>query len=157
MSFNPHEIVTVELDCVGWDSPYSRDITRHQLGELLLKLDDMAEGATTEPEWPTPEQAYADAPSIAYESGWTEQTAKLLPDELDRDWYLRHAALLDRIALGNEADQPGRAAEEADATALVLLDMDQAPRGFDARAYVRQQYALWAAEQMRAPWGNGSK
>lgn len=157
MSLNPHEIVTVELDCVGWAAPYRRDITRHQLGELLLKLDDMAGGAATTMEWPTPEQAYADAPSIAYESGWTEQTAKRLPDELDRDWYLRHAALLDRIALRDETDQLGRATEEADATALVLLDMDQAPRGYDARAYVRQQYALWAAEQMRARWGNGSK
>ncbi|MFF4288687.1 hypothetical protein ACFY0R_25805 [Streptomyces sp. NPDC001633] len=147
MSFNPNEIVTVELDCPGWTAPYSRDITRRQLGELLLELDDMAEGATAEVEWPTAEQAYADAPAIAYEQAWTESTANASPDELDRDWYLRHAALLDRIALRGEPNQPGLATEEAAATALVLLDMDQAPRGYDARAYVRQQYALWMASQ----------
>ncbi|MDX3226090.1 hypothetical protein [Streptomyces sp. ME19-01-6] len=42
MDIDPDEIVTVELDCDGWPSPYARDITRRQLGELLLLLDDMA-------------------------------------------------------------------------------------------------------------------
>lgn len=156
MSFNPNEIVTVELDCPGWTAPYSRDITRQQLGELLMELDDMAAGATAEVEWPTAEQAYADAPAIAYEQAWTESTANVVPDELDRDWYLRHAALLDRIALRDEPAQPDRATEEAEATALVLLDMDQAPRGYDARAYVRQQYTLWAVEQ-NDPWASNSR
>ncbi|MFF7699566.1 hypothetical protein [Streptomyces lydicus] len=149
MCFNPNEIVTVELDCPGWTAPYSRAITRRQLGELLLELDDMAEGAITAPEWPTAEQAYADAPAIAYEQAWTERIANISSDELDRDWYLRHAALLDRIALRDEHDQLGTATEEADATALMLLDMDQAPRGYDGRAYVRQQYALWAQQEAR--------
>lgn len=45
MDVDPDEIVTVELswDNGGWrPETYSRDITRRQLGELLLRLDDMA-------------------------------------------------------------------------------------------------------------------
>ncbi|MFJ3637960.1 hypothetical protein [Streptomyces sp. NPDC090112] len=39
------EVLTVALD---WDDlTYTRDITRRQLGELLLRLDDMA-GDTSE-------------------------------------------------------------------------------------------------------------
>ncbi|MFF4701401.1 hypothetical protein [Streptomyces chattanoogensis] len=153
MGFDPNEIVTVELDCVGWHAAYTRDITRHQLGELLLKLDDMAEGAVTAPEWPTPEQAYIKAPSISSESEWTKRTADEWHDELDREWYLRHAALLDRMALHDDPEQQGAVTEDAEAVATGLLDMDRAPRHYDARAYVRQQYALWAAEQPYDPWG----
>ncbi|WP_404959168.1 hypothetical protein [Streptomyces sp. 147326] len=37
------ELVTVELDWADLDEPYRRNITRRQLGQLLLQLDDMAE------------------------------------------------------------------------------------------------------------------
>ncbi|MFJ2199404.1 hypothetical protein [Streptomyces violaceusniger] len=43
MDIDPNEVVTVGLDRDGWPSPYTRNITRRQLGELLLQLDDMAD------------------------------------------------------------------------------------------------------------------
>ncbi|MFJ4531086.1 hypothetical protein [Streptomyces nigrescens] len=182
MSFEPNEIVTLKLDCAGWYQPYVVDITRMQLGEILLKLDDMAAGTDEQAtpdhaqKWPTPDEVYAAAPSISSESDWAIRTADEWADEgLDREWYLRHAAVLDRIALRDDAVQRTAAAEAADATAIslldlrrtaavldadaaatVLLDLDQAPRGYDARAYVRQQYALWAAEQPSNPYGTSS-
>ncbi|AOP46048.1 hypothetical protein [Streptomyces lydicus] len=159
MNFSDNEIVTVALDCPGWTKPHTCDITRRQLNALLVALDDMAadtyEAARRlAQKWPTPEEAYANAPTIAYEQTWTESTANASADELDRDWYLRHAALLDRMALRDDPDQDTCAAEDAEATAIVLLDIDQAPRGCDPRAYVRQQYALWAADQRNDPRGS---
>ncbi|MEU1454080.1 hypothetical protein [Streptomyces avermitilis] len=93
--------------------------------------------------FPTPEQAYADAPSILDEIGWTARTlaARECFTSLDRDFYLRKAALLDRIALLDEPDTPGDVTETAVAAALCLLDMDQPAVICDPRAYVRQQYA----------------
>lgn len=154
MGFSPNEIVTVNLDCPGWHKPYVRDITRHQLGQLLLSLDDMAadtEEAAPDDEqaWPNPVDAYATAPSVTSESTWIAQAAADWQRELDREWYLRHAALLDRLALFTALHDcvpgAGHAAQTADAAAVYLLDMDQAPKGLDPRAYVRQQYALWAS------------
>ncbi|MEU8847892.1 hypothetical protein AB0C70_16960 [Streptomyces sp. NPDC048564] len=100
-------------------------------------------------DWPTPEQAYADAPSINSEIGWT---ARFLAEaecftELGREFYLRKAALLDRISLLDEPDMFGDATMTADAAALYLLDMDQPGVTCDARHYVRQQYAHWAKHQ----------
>ncbi|MFD9037957.1 hypothetical protein [Streptomyces bottropensis] len=99
-----------------------------------------------EPEgWPTPEQAYAGAPSINSEIGWISHS---LADarcytELDREFYLRKAALLDRIALLDEPDAPdGDATQTAHAAAVFLLDTDRPGAICDPRAYVRQQYAL---------------
>ena len=93
----------------------------------------------------TPEQAYADAPSINSEIGWVARTLATTEcfTELDRDFYLRKAALLDRIALLDEPDAPDSDANTtADAAAVFLLDMDQPGPFYDPRAYVRQQYAL---------------
>ncbi|MEU5104107.1 hypothetical protein AB0H07_17715 [Streptomyces sp. NPDC021354] len=45
MDIDPDEIISLELswDNGGWlPETYSRDITRRQLGKLLLQLDDMA-------------------------------------------------------------------------------------------------------------------
>ncbi|QCD56675.1 hypothetical protein [Streptomyces hawaiiensis] len=102
----------------------------------------------TPADWPTPEQAYANAPSINSEIGWT---ARFLADsacftELGRDFYLRKAALLDRIALLDELGTVGDATQAADAAALYLLDIDQPGVICDPRAYVRQQYALMTAD-----------
>jgi len=96
--------------------------------------------------WPTAEQAYADAPSILSEIGWTARTLAALEcfTELDRDFYLRKAALLDRIALLDEPDAPGEITETAVAAALHLIDTDQADVTGDPRAYVRRHYAYWA-------------
>lgn len=108
--------------------------------------------------WPTPEEAYALAPSIIREIGWTAQTAadKLFGQDLEREYWLRKAALLDRIALLDETEELyGDASEAALAAAACLLDMDQARTGsnvpthaaMDPRGYVRQEYAHWAKSQ----------
>ncbi|WP_406100062.1 hypothetical protein [Streptomyces canus] len=97
----------------------------------------------TPADWPTPKQAYANAPSILDEIGWTARTLAALKcfTELDRDFYLRKAALLDRIALLDEPNTPGDVTETAVAAALYLLDLDQPGVICDPRGYVRQQYA----------------
>ncbi|MFF9410019.1 hypothetical protein ACF1B0_31505 [Streptomyces anandii] len=112
--------------------------------------------------WPTPEEAYALAPSIVREIGWTAQTAADKPfgKDLDREFWLRKAALLDRIALRDEEDgMPGDAAEVATEAARRLIDRDRDGEGdyhgdpywpehpattAQPRAYVRQEYAHWA-------------
>ncbi|MER6692671.1 hypothetical protein [Streptomyces minutiscleroticus] len=105
--------------------------------------------------WPAPDEAYALAPSIISEIGWTAHTLATAEcfTTLDRDFYLRKAALLDRIALLDEPDDDhGDATAAAEAAALFLLDRDQAQTGTTApdhaagyaRGYVRQQYARWA-------------
>ncbi|MFF5010091.1 hypothetical protein ACFY3G_45675 [Streptomyces phaeochromogenes] len=94
--------------------------------------------------WPTAEQAYATAPSILSEIGWTARTiaARECFTKLDRQFYLRKAALLDRIALLDEPDTPGDVTDTARAAAVFLMDLDQSGVICDPRAYVRQQYAL---------------
>ncbi|MDW4907441.1 hypothetical protein RB628_19315 [Streptomyces sp. ADMS] len=97
---------------------------------------------------PVPEVAYADAPSILSEIGWTARFLAGLKcfTGLDRDFYLRKAALLDRIALMDEPDDPhADITETAVAAAWYLIGTDQADVTGDPRAYVRRQYAYWAA------------
>ncbi|MEU9185928.1 hypothetical protein AB0D14_15515 [Streptomyces sp. NPDC048484] len=100
--------------------------------------------------WPTPEEAYALAPSIISEIGWTAQTATDKPfgTRLPRDFWLRKAAVLDRIAL---QDEPGGAAADATEVATEaaerLMDLDDTAVICDPRYYVRQQYAHWAKHQ----------
>ncbi|MFI2257502.1 hypothetical protein [Streptomyces tubercidicus] len=156
MSINPADIITIELNCTGWPVPCTRDITRHQLAELLLTLDDMAATTTDQApdhaqNWPTPDEAYTNAPHLFTETTTLAAASADPETELDREWYLRHAALLDRVALHaacfDNAPGAGTAAQEAEATAVLLLDLDQACRDYDPRAYVRQQYALWASSK----------
>jgi hypothetical protein len=112
---------------------------------LYLTADNRAALAA----WPTPEQAYASAPSINSEIGWTARTLATAEcfTELDREFYLRKAALLDRIALTNEPeDLFSEATETAHAAAVSLMDTDQPGVICDPRAYVRQQYALMATD-----------
>ncbi|MEW2082096.1 hypothetical protein [Streptomyces sp. NPDC005283] len=170
MDINPDEVVSVELDCDGWTAPYARDITRRQLGDLLLQLDDMADTTETadpapEPQpltWPTPADTYAKAPSIISEIGWTTEGAIGRPTAalLGREFRLRKAAVLDRIALRDEAENfDSDAPEIAAEAARRLLDKDRdgngnyggapyRPEHPDAiahpRGYVRQEYAHWA-------------
>ncbi|ROQ32396.1 hypothetical protein EDD98_1380 [Streptomyces sp. PanSC19] len=99
-----------------------------------------------ESEWPAPETAYAKAPSIISEIGWTARTAADRPfgGETSREFWLRKAALLDRIALGDEvAPAVSDAAEVAVEAARRLMDVDGAAVICDPRHYVRQQYAHW--------------
>jgi len=93
-----------------------------------------------------PEQAYATAPSIRSEAAWiahTLDTAECFT-ALEREYYLRKAAVLDRIALLDEPNTPGTATETATAAALYLIDTDKADVTGDPRGYVRRQYAHWA-------------
>ncbi|MFJ3954280.1 hypothetical protein ACIPXV_30320 [Streptomyces libani] len=117
-----------------------------------LKFTDTDEQAPDHAQkWPSPDEAYANAPHLVAETAMLTVTAADPETELDREWYLRHAAILDRVALHIACfdDEPGAetAAEDAEATAVILLDLDQAPRDYDPRAYVRQQYALWLTQQ----------
>ncbi|MFF4790779.1 hypothetical protein ACFY2M_13600 [Streptomyces sp. NPDC001276] len=104
-----------------------------------------------EPEpWPTPEEAYALAPSIISEIGWTARTAADRPscDGLNREFWLRKAALLDRIALSDEAHSvTSDAADLATRAAQRLMELDDTAAICDPRPYVRQQYAHWAKNQ----------
>ncbi|MFJ4524854.1 hypothetical protein ACIP4Y_28550 [Streptomyces sp. NPDC088810] len=104
-----------------------------------------------EPEpWPTPEEAYALAPSMVSEIGWTARTAADRPfyDVLNREFWLRKAALLDRIALSDEADSAtSDAADLATRAAQRLMELDNTAVICDPRYYVRQQYAAWAKNQ----------
>ncbi|MEU5985045.1 hypothetical protein [Streptomyces sp. NPDC047434] len=118
-------------------------------------------------QWPTPEQAYALAPSIVSEIGWTAQRAReaLWPIHATdvREFWLRRAALLDRIALDDRTasihtDAPELALNAARKLLAVDRDgdgnYDGTPYGpehpaaiADPRGYVRQEYALWAKNQ----------
>lgn len=114
--------------------------------------------------WPTPEQAYADAPAADYELEWARVTlmGPPLSPGLNREYRLRRAAVLDRMALGL-APGLGVVATPEDATeaAIHLMDLDTAaglgPSGYadgpyapdhpestrDPRGYVRQEFAIW--------------
>ncbi|CAM5678555.1 hypothetical protein [Streptomyces aurantiogriseus] len=126
----------------------SRDRKRNRL--YARAEYEPADAEPTAP-WPTPEEAYANAPSINSEIGWVARTLAAAEcfTELGRDFYLRKAALLDRIALLDEPhDLFSDATETADAAAVFLMDMDQPGPFHDPRTYVRQQYAHWlSAEQ----------
>ncbi|MFF9249235.1 hypothetical protein [Streptomyces globisporus] len=111
-------------------------------GERLYITADLREANP----WPTPEQAYAHAPSIIREIGWTAQAAAERPfgTELGREFWLRKAAVLDRIALADDReDAPGGAAEAATEAARRLMDTDDADMICNPRHYTRQQYARW--------------
>jgi hypothetical protein len=118
--------------------------------------------------WPTPEDAYATAPGITYEIAWTASTARTLAKNLhrgdvDREYWLRNAALLDRMALECEGEGVRNGAAEVAANAARrLIAVDQQgegdysgdPYGPDhpatlahPRGYVRQEYAVWAENQ----------
>ncbi|MFF3939187.1 hypothetical protein [Streptomyces phaeofaciens] len=92
-------------------------------------------------QWPTPEQAYANAPSILSEIDWLSRTLYTTPclAPLGWEYYLRKAAVLDRIALAAPDDDT---TTDARAACAFLLDMDPPTAICDPRHYVRQQYAL---------------
>ncbi|WP_435218986.1 hypothetical protein, partial [Streptomyces sp. bgisy034] len=104
-----------------------------------LRLYVTAEHHSNTGPWPTAEEAYALAPSLVSEIGWTADQAANKPfgTRLPRDFWLRKAALLDRIALQDVGDD---AAEVANAAAERLMSLDDAGVICDPRHYVRQQY-----------------
>ncbi|MEW2194116.1 hypothetical protein [Streptomyces microflavus] len=123
--------------------------------------------------WPTPEAAYALAPSITSEITWVAYTARNFGHLTNpREYWLRKAAVFDRIALTEQQRTftvAGSATPDADTaaadTARRLLAIDHAaglgPSGYangpyppdhpdsthHPRGYVRQEYALWANSQ----------
>ncbi|MFE3326047.1 hypothetical protein [Streptomyces sp. NPDC059176] len=115
---------------------------------LYLTADHKDTPETPTAQWPTPEQAYAGAPSIISEIGWVARTvaARECFTKLDREFYLRKAALLDRIALLDEPETPGDTTETANAAAVYLLDLDQPGAVCNPRGYVRQQYTRWTTD-----------
>lgn len=105
--------------------------------------------------WPTPELAYATAPSITSETTWVRGWLQAWePDEEPHDirlYRLRKAAVLDRIALRAPENPALASAAEDAAEDLVLHDHvygsgpDTGPSTgateADPRGYVRQEYA----------------
>ncbi|MDJ0346270.1 hypothetical protein [Streptomyces sp. PH10-H1] len=101
-----------------------------------------------------PESAYALAPSITLEITWVARTARDFGQLTSlREYWLRKAAVFDRIALtehhrsfivagsGMDADT---AAEEA---ARRLVEHDRADAISAPREYVRREYARWSTAQ----------
>ncbi|MEU2873506.1 hypothetical protein ABZ769_30615 [Streptomyces olivoreticuli] len=133
---------------------------------LYITADHRSEQAL----WPTPENTYATAPDVASEIGWIARTtAEPDDEEMDREYDLRKAALLDRIALRTEPDEPHpNATEAAAAAALWLMDSDKWQGGgysgipyrpgspeaeANPRGYVRQEYAAWLLDHKPADDG----
>lgn len=111
---------------------------------------------------PAPEHTpYADAPSLLAEVDWVVDASLSgsFNQVLGREFWLRKAAMDDRVALAGEREPAsGTATEtatEAEASAHRLAQFDhdhgttQGPlppaevKGTSYRAYVRQEYALW--------------
>ncbi|MGW0899071.1 hypothetical protein ACWD0G_19115 [Streptomyces goshikiensis] len=49
MDIDPNDTFVVEIDCDEWSSSYSRVLTWRQLGELLLKFDELADATEGSP------------------------------------------------------------------------------------------------------------
>lgn len=115
----------------------------------------------------SPEDAYGQAPSTVQEiSALVNSCLRAGAGPLPRGWWLRKAALLDRIALKETAKftpdiaAPALRAAEAAAKQLVLYDGQHLTRGGEFspdalasaapadghghRAYVRQEYLVWS-------------
>ncbi|MFD0305079.1 hypothetical protein [Streptomyces sp. NPDC127119] len=118
--------------------------------------------------WPTPKSVYATAPDITEEIGWTTAAARTVithsqDDDMSREYWLRKAAVLDRIVLSYEADGVPNGSDDIAANAarqLIAADREGHgdyygdPYGPDdpasiahPRGYVRQEYARWANNQ----------
>lgn len=107
-----------------------------------------------DPDTSSPAIAYAHAPSVISEIRWViAQSTNRAPNDHaeDRVFWLRKAALLDRIALNDDAAEVREAATNS-ARRLVEYDRDHGRLGHreqglvtdeDRRAYVREQYHAW--------------
>jgi hypothetical protein len=115
---------------------------------------------------PSPDEAYAHATSIVREIGTIADMSRRTSGAMPRDFWLRKAALVDRIALKEEATfspevaAPAVRAAEAAAEQLLAYDRKHGTRcgrfspdslsspdstdGQGHRAYVRQEYLAWS-------------
>lgn len=169
------DTVTVTLeDCehdnrVGHEWTVLREHASHLVPQLLA-MSDAAHGqgsvaASAPPDFPAPEVAYAEAPSIVREIGYVADQAanRALGQPMGREFWLRKAAVLDRIALADEAEGTHEDASDVAAQAglkFVQFDGDgigdyygvpfwaEHPEAHARpRGYVRQEYAHWASTQ----------
>ncbi|WP_329148415.1 hypothetical protein OIU91_20225 [Streptomyces sp. NBC_01456] len=117
-----------------------------------------------DPHRPLPDDAYASAPTICQELCLIAEATDSRPSDVskDREFRLRKAALLDRVALRELAHGDARAAADADEAATVaaewLIEYDIRHRGLsrkgqdlvlseDYRNYVRTEYLAWIRSQ----------
>lgn len=98
----------------------------------------------------TPEVAYVDAPSIVQEIGWVARTARAMirqapgkaGDRARGLYFLRKAALLDRIALEPHPQADAAELAELNARRAQKFVFPEVPAyGPEARVWVRYQYA----------------
>ena len=109
-----------------------------------------------------PAVAYQDAPDYDDEMAWLRMHTDTSGFERNRQFWLRRAALLDRIALretethGPEATVP--LIRQAQSAAAELVEYDTAHRGLspkgadlvageEHREYVREEYRVWRLSQ----------
>ncbi|HET6860671.1 MAG TPA: hypothetical protein VFH94_26685 [Streptomyces sp.] len=87
------ERITTALDAVFNTGPVRRYPARGADSDRLYISADHRPDLTADP-WPTPERAYALAPSILSEIAWTAERARALrlDIELGREFWLRKAA-----------------------------------------------------------------
>jgi hypothetical protein len=140
------DTITQTLAAAFTTGPVRQHPTRDGSRTRLYITADHRPGA----DQPTPQEAYALAPSIISEIGWVTEEATGRPTFalLGREFWLRKAAVLDRIALQDETENVTTdAADIARQAAARLIELDRATTVHDPRAYVRQQYAHWIKNQ----------
>ncbi|MFD3885045.1 hypothetical protein [Streptomyces microflavus] len=115
--------------------------------------------------FPDPAVAYANAPSIIQEIGWITATVanRRNGGEIGREFWLRKAAVVDRIALQEVATYAPEVAitavQTAEATVLKFIEYEVAHSGLslkgaelitaeDRFGYVREQYHVWSHTQL---------
>ncbi|MEU7167419.1 hypothetical protein AB0A70_22700 [Streptomyces morookaense] len=106
-----------------------------------------------------PIAAYDDAPSLLPEIRWVAVKSRSARDAMDREFWLRKAAVFDRIAIkeaaaGTPDAAVNTAAAAAASAARQLVEYDTVHAGMslrgtdtvtdeDCREYVRQEYSTW--------------
>ncbi|MEW2029667.1 hypothetical protein AB0901_03945 [Streptomyces roseifaciens] len=120
---------------------------------------------THESNAPDPTTVYAEAPSIVSEICWLldQNVNRPFGTEQGRDFWLRKAAVLDRIAIEEAATYAppvaANAVETAEEAARRLVEYDVTHSGLslkgsdvitgdDCRAYVRREYDEWSRTQL---------
>ncbi|MFF4350876.1 hypothetical protein [Streptomyces sp. NPDC001530] len=115
----------------------TRDHKRHR---LYIRADHKPTDGATAEEWPTADEAYANAPDPREEFDWLLAQAHV--GKRNREWWLRRAAVVDRKTAHLP---PGHRLSDEHALELAhfLIELDGADAPDDPRAYVRQQYAAF--------------
>ncbi|WP_369270580.1 hypothetical protein AB5J55_11585 [Streptomyces sp. R11] len=128
------------------DTAFTAGPARHYPGRegqhrVYIRADHKHTPGPDVTDWPNATQAYANAPDPGGELVWLSNT-----EDRGREWLLRRAALMDRMASGLI---PGYTASGSSALDLAsrLMGLDGAVVGCNPRAYVRQQYAAWRQQQ----------